>query len=92
MCFHRRNELSDSEAQAERLQAEVKALQQQHADTVSSLEEQHLKALLDSEEQQHEGLSSAKQQHAETVQALKVKSVHCFAECVSAILGSLGHT
>ena len=69
-----RHEISDSQAQAESLQGEVKALQQQHAEAVTGLEQQHQQALLENTEQQHESLSSQMQQHAAAMQVLQVRA------------------
>lgn len=67
-----RHEIIDSQTQSERLQAELKALGQQHADTLTGLEEQHLKALLDSEEEQHHMTREQKKQHEAAVQVMQV--------------------
>ncbi len=74
-----RQEISDSQAQAEQLQAEQKALQQQHADTLTGLEQQHQQALLETEQQQQQSMSNQKQQHEAAVQGLQVRLNQAFA-------------
>lgn len=68
-----RHEMSDSQAQAESLQAEVRMLQQHHADALTVLEQQHEKALVEVEEQQHQSLGHQQQQHQAAIQALQVQ-------------------
>ena len=67
-----RHEMSDSQAQAESLQAEVRMLQQHHADALTVLEQQHDKALVEVEEQQQQSLRNQQQQHQAAVRALQV--------------------
>lgn len=68
-----RHEMSDSQAQAESLQAEVRMLQQHHADALTALEQQHQKALVQVEERQQQSLRNQQQQHQAAVQALQVQ-------------------
>ena len=85
MCLHGgRHEISDSQAQAESLQGEVKALQQQHVEAVAALEQQHQKALLDNTEQQHQSLSRQMQHHAAARQDLQVRVQLGLQDCCSA--------
>ena len=67
-----RHEMSDSQAQAESLQAEVRILQQHHADALTVLDQQHDKALVEVEEQQQQSLRNQQQQHQAAVRALQV--------------------
>jgi len=68
-----RHEMSDSQAQAESLQAEVRMVQQHHADALTVLEQQHEKALVEAEEQQQQSLRNQQQQHQAAVQAMQVR-------------------
>ncbi|KAL0032297.1 hypothetical protein WJX79_003383 [Trebouxia sp. C0005] len=66
-----RHEMSDSQAQAEGLQAEVRTLQQHHADALMAQEQQYQKAMAEVEEQQQQSLRTQQQQHQAAVQALQ---------------------
>lgn len=68
-----RHEMSDSQAQAEGLQAEVRTLQQHHADALMAQEQQYQKAMAEVEEQQQQSLRTQQQQHQAAVQALQVQ-------------------
>lgn len=69
-CY--RNEVSDSQAQAEGLQAELRATEQQHATTVTSMQRQHCHALTDLQQEQQQQLQELRQQHEAAMQALQV--------------------
>ena len=62
----------DSQAQAERLQAELRATEQQHATAVTSMQQQHCHALADLQQEQQQRLQEQKLQHEASMKALKV--------------------
>ena len=78
-----RHEMRDSQAQAESLQAEVRMLQQHHADALTAQEQQHEKALMEVEEQQQQSLRNQQQQHQAAIQALQVQSCLTVDEATS---------